>query len=115
MEETTWAMINDHLYRIFYQSGDSNGIELARAAYVKELENTLRGELADAHQAITQSTASAMNATKHQHRRNVAGYHQVITLLKQGRLALEAAVMDDVIIFNGHRCVFSTFIITSYR
>ncbi|EIM80061.1 uncharacterized protein STEHIDRAFT_162948 [Stereum hirsutum FP-91666 SS1] len=81
----------------------------ARQVMLQNLERTLqdevctaRKELAAVDQQSRRFDVDEFEADKHRHRRSIAGYHQVIELLKQGDDAFRCAMLDGVLIFEGH-------------
>lgn len=112
-EETSWQMISDDLYSIRSKpKGPERDAERRRV--VRKLERTLHEEVQDARAEMKlvdrrskRFNSDDFEALKHYHRRNIAGYYQVIDLLKQGDEAFKTAMLDGMIILEGHRYVLS--------
>lgn len=103
-ENMCWEMVSKSLYDIF-QKTKAAGRQAACDEYERELRAQLDEEIKDAHEAIAaEEPRSAMLAVvKHRHRRYVAGHHQMLQLMQQGEQAIQAAMEDNIIIFEGHR------------
>lgn len=73
---------------------------------VPELQDALEQRLTRARKDL--QTSARYNTEKlDEHRRHVAGFHQLLDLISQGFPALHAAHEDGILIFCGHRQVFS--------
>lgn len=106
-EDMCWQLFDDALFRLHNTVKISERSE-AKVTYIQELEDLLRMEVRDAHDALANEKrgSSAHKKLKHRYRRYVAGRHQLLELMKQGDAAILAAIDDKVIIFQGHRWVF---------
>lgn len=113
LEQATWEMISDELYRFHYPS-KSEDRDKVQQSIIAGFERTLRDEVTTARAELSTFDRSSRHfdldefeSRKHRHRRTIAGYHQLITLLKQGDEAFKTAMMDGIMIFEGHRCAVS--------
>lgn len=120
VEKCAWEIVGERLCVIFNIS-DPQAMEDARLAYICELENTLRWEVQQARQDIDAVDRNCRylddleyRRKLHYYRRTIAAYHQTVDLLKQGKQSYMAAMRDNVIIFEGHRCVYLCFCATLY-
>ena len=104
VEDITWETIGEDLYRIHHQTPASER-DGARQIFIKGLKRSLELEIQDAHKAMQASYSQGgdMAQLKHRYHRYVAGWHQILELCQQGDDALQAAMADHVIIFEGHR------------
>lgn len=108
-EKTSWQMISDDLYGIQCKpKGPERDKE--RLSVIHRLERNLRDDFQDARaeMQLIDRRSKRFNTDdfedlKHYHRRNIAGHYQVIDLLKQGDEAFKTAMLDRVIILEGHR------------
>lgn len=105
-EDMCWEMASKALYHI-YQKSKPGERQAAWNKYVRELKAQLEEEISDAHRAIADEEpfSATLSMVKHRHRRYVAGHHQMLELMQQGEQAIQAAMEDKVIIFEGHRYV----------
>lgn len=105
----TWEDIHRKINHIFRPEQHPEDIEEARVAYIDDLQAVVDRLIADAQEAIdspkTLSTGNLRRITHH-YRRLVAGHHQIRDLVQQGKDAVDAAIEDEVIIFEGQRWVF---------
>lgn len=103
-EGMCWEMASKALYHI-YQKTKPAERQAACDEYVRELKAQLKEEIRDAREAIAaeKPRSAALEVVKHRHRRYVAGHHQMLELMQQGEQAIQAAIEDEVIIFEGHR------------
>lgn len=111
LEEASWEILSDELYRLHYAT-DAADRDEARRVMLQNLERTLQEEVRNARKELAavdpqsrRFDADEFKREKHRHRRSVAGYYQVIELLKQGDDAFRGAMLDGLMIFEGHRCV----------
>lgn len=117
IEQLIWEAMGECLCHI-YNLSDPDAMKDERTSYINKLEKTLQSEVQDAAEflASVDKTSRSFDADEfetqaHAYRRRVAGYHQILDLLKQGKHAYAAAMKDQVVIFRGHRQVSCLFIV----
>lgn len=114
-EDMCWNLLSRALYRIYQKTTPgSQERQEACSAQICELKAQLDEELHEAREAIAaeKHNSSTFNQIKHRHRHFVAGYHQMWELMQQGEQAIQAAMEDEVIIFQGHMYVLHSIALT---
>lgn len=111
IEQAIWEMVSEDLYRLHHETQPERRGEVRRSI-IENFERTLQYELETARMELATFDRSSryfdpdeFESRKHRHRRTIGGYHQLIVLLKQGDDAFKTAMMDGVLIFEGHRYV----------
>lgn len=115
VEECAWDIVGERLCVIFNAS-TPEAVEEARAKYVDELQVTIQSEVEEALQMIDTVNRKGSDfqlaehrRMLHSYRRRVAGYHQAMELLSEGKATYMAAMRAKLLIFEGHRYVQSQF------
>lgn len=110
-EEKIWNTISEDLYHVQSQSPGLSRDQALREL-IEKVSEALNDELRKVEKefkAVDRTAfwydADCLEEMKHQFRRSIAGYQQVVDLLEQGLEPFRTAMLDGVLILEGHRFV----------